>query len=194
MARKKDPLAAALAFLEQHGVDTSEIPKERDKYDYRHNDAAVVFASSPSHFLPGICKNCGKTFAVNKRFVGFCSEPCRREDWRKTTGLEWGAISTKDVWDGDPPMIITPQQMKNLEAIVDWFNKNRTSLSLVPPTEESEQEPEIEIRYHTVQIPIDQSEVLLEDEQNDLRTSLLDALSGEVPEQMLEEEDLFGFS
>lgn len=193
MVRKKDVMAEALAFLSTMGVDTSEIPTEVDKYDYKNNDAVALFANQPSLFTPNICKNCKKPFATNKRSaigspVGFCSDPCRREDWKRTTGLDWKAISTRDVWDGDPPLIITSQQLKNLEAIVEWFNKNRTILTLVPDPDIESDDPQVD-------------EILVEEtvedeglwEFHDFQTSPQPSLDAGVELQNWEEEDLFDF-
>lgn len=193
MARKKDIMAEALAFLSTMGVDTSEIPTETDKYDYKNEDAVVIFANQPSLFTPNICKNCKKPFATNKRSaigspVGFCSDICRREDWKRTTGLDWKAISTRDVWDGDPPLIITSQQLKNLESIVDWFNRNRKVLTLVPDQDTEQDNPQVD------EILVGE---IVEDEDlwefHDSHTSPQPLLDGEVEEQNQEEEDPFDF-
>lgn len=191
--KKKDVMDEVLAFLSSRGVDTKELPTESDKYDYRNNDAVVVFVNTPTHFKPGICKNCKKPFAVNKASVGFCSDICRREDWTKTTGLPWRAVSTNDVWNGDPPMIISPAQMKKLEAIVDWFNKNRTSLVLAPESESDNSDLEaldsLESLETLVPASVDSGTVY-----RDSHTSPQSEPFDEVLEQTLLEEDLFGFS
>lgn len=138
-------LADALAMLAANNVDTTEMSTIVET-DYRNNDAVTVFASWPEHFKPNICRNCGKTFAVNKKSVGFCGDLCRREDWRKTTGLDWNRISTHDVWDSDPPMIINPQQYENLRKIVAWFNRSQEALaSMIAQQKEQDRRQQAEL-------------------------------------------------
>lgn len=140
---KQDALFAQVAaFLATQGKEMPSVDSATDR-DYRSNDAVIVFAHHPAGFKPGICKNCGGVFATNRKSVGFCSDPCRREDWRKTTGLEWRAISTHDVWEGDPPLIISPEQFEKMRAIAAWFNTNRTMLDTLVE-KPSTQAPELE--------------------------------------------------
>jgi hypothetical protein len=125
-------LAAAAAFLKTQGIEAPDVSKTvesaRDR-DYRSDDAALIFAHYPAGFKPAICINCKKPFGTNRKAVGYCSDPCRREDWVKTTGIKWGSVSTHDVWNGEPPLVISPEQFEKLRAIADWFSKNRTLLS-----------------------------------------------------------------
>lgn len=136
-------LAAAAAFLATKNIEAPAVTQETldalGDRDYRSNDAVLLFAHHPPGFIPGKCHNCGAIYAVNRKSVGFCSDPCRREDWRKTTGLEWSAISTHDVWEGNPPHIISPAQLKKLAALAEWFNTNQIDLDTLV---EMESEPE----------------------------------------------------
>lgn len=161
-AQQEKALAEALAMLAANNIDVSEMPQAVET-DYRSNDAVAVFASWPDHFKPNVCRNCGKTFAVNKKSVGFCSDLCRREDWRKTTGLEWNRISTHDVWDGDPPMIITPSQYDNLKRIAEWFSRNQAEIEsrLAQETAQERQEREEQEYWETLTLsdPEDQTPI-----------------------------------
>lgn len=136
MARKTDfakLMEKAQALIAANGVDPDTVEKpDGPVTNYRNEDAVVVFVNHPPHFIPGKCKNCGRVFAANKRSVGFCSDSCRKEDWRKTMHIPWAAVSTKDVWDGDPPMIVTPDQLETLEKLARWFTENQTRLEIQP--------------------------------------------------------------
>jgi hypothetical protein len=126
--KKQDTVFSKVAeFLAAQGMQMPDVDTATDR-DYRSNDAVVIFAHHPAGFKPGICKECGKPYATNRKSVGFCSDPCRRDNWKKTTGLEWRAISTHDVWEGDPPLIISPEQFEKMRQIAAWFNTNRTVL------------------------------------------------------------------
>lgn len=197
---KKDPLAAAFALLKEAGVELKEKPII-GAHNYRNGDAVVVFANLPAHFRPGICKTCGKAFATNKPSVGFCTDICRREDWLKTTGVEWAAVSTHDVWNGDPPMIVTPTQLANLKRIAEWFNKNQKDLEItVEP--ESVQEPlapltevsqeDYSARVLGIRTPEPEPE-LWEDLPSDLPTTPHVSQSVATPVETSEVDDLFGF-
>lgn len=199
-AKKRENIFAAVnAFLAAQGQDTiKDLDKATDR-DYRNDDAVAIFAHNPAGFKPGVCKNCGKPFATNRRAVGFCDDPCRREDWKKTTGLEWRAVSVHDVWDGDPPLIISPEQFEKLRQLAAWFNTNRTTLdSLIErPTTEV---PDVEFLEagleETEDLPVDPQILVqalieeasseddeldfLQDQRDDLRTS---------PESSLDSED-----
>lgn len=141
--KKQDNLFAQVAkFLEAQGKETPNVDTATDR-DYRSADAVVLFVHYPGIFKPGVCKTCGGAYATNRKAVGFCSDPCRREDWQKTTGLPWRAISTHDVWDGDPPVIISPEQFEKLRQLAAWFNTNRTVLDNLVQRE-SEDVPELE--------------------------------------------------
>lgn len=140
---KQDKLFSQVAaFLAAQGKEMPSVDSATDR-DYRSDDAVLIFAHHPTGFKPGICKTCQRPFATNRKAVGFCSDPCRREDWRKTTGLEWRAISTHDVWNGDPPLIISPTQFEKMRQIAAWFNTNRTILDTLVERE-SEPVPELE--------------------------------------------------
>lgn len=162
---KKAALFADVAkFLQQVSPET-EIPTvdldSIEDRDYRSTDGIVLFAHYPANFKPGCCAECGAKYVVNRNAVGFCSDPCRRENWQKTTGVPWRAVSTNDVWDGNPPNIITADQIKKLAAIAEWFNTNRTVLDTLV---EKESEPE----------EFELFESSLEDSQSDLEDLLKD--------------------
>ena len=153
-------LAKMAAFLEAKNIEAPVVNQEvidsvNDR-DYGNSDAALLFAHHPPGFIPGKCKNCGAIYAVNRKSVGFCSDPCRREDWRKSTGLPWSAVSTRDVWDGAPPHVISPEQLKLLAGIADWFNTNRTILDTLAETGPESQEEEAEAN------PSDVPEILVQ--------------------------------
>lgn len=169
---KQDKLFAQVAaFLATQGKEMPSVDSATDR-DYRNDDAVLLFVHHPAGFKPGICKNCGRVFGVNKKAVGFCSDPCRREDWRKTTGLEWRAISTHDVWEGDPPLILKPEQFDRLRQLAEWFSTNRTVLDTLVE-KPSEQAPELEFLSEVESDPEDSedfdpqeiAELVLQDDQ-----------------------------
>ena len=143
MAKRKDPLAAAMAVLAKYDIkaDPLEIPEA----NYNHNNAVAMFAREPKYFVMGECGFCKEKFAHNQPIpagtrVGYCSDACRKKAFKQSTGLEWGRVLTgKEPWDGDPPMIITPEQLKNLEAVSEWFSRNRTTLVIQPEEQSSTQ-------------------------------------------------------
>src|SRR3546814_5924086 len=54
--------------------------------------------------------------------IGFCSDTCRRDNWKKTTGIPFSTVHTRgDIWNGNVPMVITADQYEALERIADWF-------------------------------------------------------------------------
>lgn len=181
-AKKQENLFAAVnAFLAAQGQETiKDLDKATDR-DYRSDDAVAIFVHNPAGFKPGICKNCDRPYATNRKSVGFCSDPCRREDWKKTTGLEWRAVSIHDIWEGDPPLIISPDQFEKLRQIAAWFNTNRKVLDtrIERPTTEV---PELEFLEagleETEDLPVDPQilvQALIEEsDENDESNSLQD--------------------
>jgi hypothetical protein len=202
-AKKQDNLFAAVnAFLASQGKDTIENLDAATDRDYRSDDAVTIFAHNPPGFKPGVCKNCKRPYGTNRKSVGFCSDPCRREDWKKTTGLEWRAVSVHDVWDGDPPLVISPDQFEKLRQIAEWFNTNRTTLNTLIE-KRSGAAPELEfLEEHleeTPDIPVDPQILVqalaeeatgfeadvsdyLEEESDQVRTTPESALDYEDPE------------
>lgn len=189
-------MAKVMALLQKHGVDTTQIKQpERAEHDYRHGDAVGVFVHTPKHFVPGICKECKKAFAHNRpirhgSIVGFCSDTCRRDNWKKTTGLPYSAVSTADVWNGDPPMIITAEQFQNLKNIVEWFTVHQATLELRQAPEISE-----ETKSPELQSPSEQAKQSSEipQGQDDVHTNPLFSLAMSGPEQTQDSSDLEDF-
>lgn len=143
--KQEAALAKAIAMLAENGVDTSNMKPVVDT-DYRSEHAVATVVHHPESFQVRRCRNCQKTFAHNHIIpfgsrVGFCSNLCAREDWKKTTGLDWNRISTRDPWDGDPPLIITPEQYENLGRIANWFNRNREALANAAVPQSTPAEP-----------------------------------------------------
>lgn len=152
MPKKGDLFAQIQALLEANSggeevtIDESAVETQSSRYA----DSPSVFVHYPAGFRPNVCKTCGRGFGTNRRAVGFCSDVCRKEDWRKTMLIPWSAISTNDPWYGEPPLIITPDQFDRLAAIAEWFNKNQGLLDTArqrwiaensPEPEEEEPEP-----------------------------------------------------
>lgn len=139
-------MANVLRLLEKHGklsADQAEEIKEAPKHDYRTADAVVVFAHQPKHFVPGICKECKRPFAHNRpiavgSLIGFCSDACRRDNWKKTTGVPYSAISTSDIWGKDVPLMIDANQFDALKKIAEWFTTHQAMLQIVEPQVENE--------------------------------------------------------
>lgn len=153
MSKKQDDiLANALAMLANNGVDTSGM-KTYVETDFRNTEAVAVFTHQPEIFEARRCRNCGKSFAHTQKIpfgtrVSFCSDSCRREDWRKTMYVDYDAVATGN-WDGDPPLIISPEQFAALERLADWFSKNRVVLEnavghTTAPVEQEVESPEEE--------------------------------------------------
>lgn len=131
--KREAALAKAIAMLAESGVDTSTMKATVDT-DFREEIAVATVVHHPEAFQVRRCKTCKRAFGHNHIIphgskVGFCSNLCAREDWVKSTGLAWNRISTRDPWDDDPPLIITPEQFENLRRLTDWFNRNREALA-----------------------------------------------------------------
>lgn len=131
-------------ILAKFNIETDE-PIEIPEANYNHTNAVAMFGKTPEHFVLGVCQECNQKFAHNQPIpagtrVGYCSDSCRKRAFEKNTGIKWESVITqrREPWDGDPPMIITPEQLKNLEAIADWFTKNRTTLEIQNPEPEPE--------------------------------------------------------
>lgn len=181
MARKsaiEKAMEAVMAQLAQGGVDTSAMSKTVDT-NYRNDDAVALSSHIITEFVPRVCRNCNKPFAVTSKIVGYCSTPCRVEDWEKRMGVPWGAISSNDPWHGDPPIIIKPEQFHNLEVLTDWFTQAKMQLLAEMKTEEQEQE----VFSVEVQQPEQVEEYI--DLENDPHTIPQFSLAPEEPVQTL---------
>ena len=129
LKQKQKLLADVAKYLAKQGVDAPDMASATDR-DYRSDTAVAVFARDPHGFVPQRCKYCERVFGTNSKIIGYCSDEHRRLDWEKTTGLAWDAVEINtDCWDGNPPLIISPEQFSSLKRLSDWFSTNRTSLS-----------------------------------------------------------------
>lgn len=128
----EDVLAQALALLAQNNVDTTGM-KDYVETNFRNDEAVATLAHQPSIFQHNKCRECGKPFANSQKIphgtrVAFCSSGCARDNWKRTTGLDYKRVSTHDVWDGDPPLIINPQQYEALRQITAWFSRSQAEI------------------------------------------------------------------
>lgn len=161
--RKKNAAQTVADILAKFNIQTDE-PLVIPEANYNSNNAVAMFAKVPEHFVQGKCMECNELFAHNQPIpagtrVGYCSDRCRKIAFKKSTGIEWGAVeSNREPWDGDPPMIITPEQLKNLEKIADWFSRNRTHLEIADPEPTELVEPQSDLEEN--QSPIDRGLVL----------------------------------
>lgn len=211
LTKEQKVMEMAAALIKQYGGDAKAVTEaEKPIHNWRNDDAVVELAKTPQKFVMRRCRNCGKPFGHNKpipvgELVGLCGDPCRREDWFKTTGLPYEILTTRDVWDGDPPMIIRPDQIEKLRALVEWFTKNETLL-LDRATETVAPEPE-KIRPSDLPVEIDQARIdkiqaeLFADEVDESAFQDQDeppsipefSLDHEEPSQMAEEVEVFEF-
>lgn len=125
-------LANALALLQANNVDTTGM-KDYVETNFRNTEAVATLAHQPEIFQHNQCRECGKPFAHSQKIphgtrVAFCSTGCARDNWKKTTGLDYKRISTRDVWEGDPPLIINPDQYEALRRITAWFSRNQVEI------------------------------------------------------------------
>lgn len=131
-SRLEKAMAKAMAQLQKMDVSTENVDTTATKpdTDYRPADAIAVLAHWPGGFVGRKCPECGNIFAANSKIIGFCSDPCRRENWAKTMGIPWNSVSTRrvDVWDGNPPMVISPEQFKKLQELARWVIQNENAL------------------------------------------------------------------
>ena len=170
MGRKPQSDAEKVAaILAKFNIKTDE-PVVVPQADYRHDDAAAVFVAMPNSFQGNKCLECKKPFAHNQRIkvgsrVGYCSDLCRAEDFKKRTGIEYGRIQTgKQPWDGDPPLIMKPEHFEWFRQLNDWFTRNRTLIEILetepspelPETSSEEELPDIEGPVESDQSPTDQ--------------------------------------
>jgi len=199
-------------ILAKFNIETDE-PIVVPEANYNHTNAVAMFGKTPEHFVLGVCQECNQKFAHNQPIpagtrVGYCSDSCRKRAFEKNTGIKWESVITqrREPWDGDPPMIITPEQLKNLEAIADWFTKNRTTLEIQNPEPESEL-PDLEdsFEYPRLILPeqaqadfdFDSSPLIYVQENQypeAAHTSPLPAPVALETEQMLSADDPFDFS
>lgn len=208
--RKKDGAAQIAAILAKFDIQTEKpvVPEQH----YQSDTATTVFSWVPSGFQANKCKECGRIFAHNQIIphgsrVGYCSDVCRRDSWKRSTGLDWFAVDTnREPWDGDPPLIINPEQFKRLEGIANWFIKNRTTLETLR-RESQPEEPEVyqaETEYYPTTHLVLQTDdpfgfddhVSYESEhqhQEVLQTSPEISQETSEPEQNPLEDDPFGF-
>lgn len=128
----EDVLASALALLQENNVDTSGM-KDYVETNFRNDEAVATLAHQPNIFQHNKCRECDRPFANSQKIphgtrVAFCSSGCARDNWRRTTGLDYKRISTHDVWDGDPPLIISPDQYEALRQITAWFSRSQEEI------------------------------------------------------------------
>jgi len=186
-------MATLMAMAADSGVEIDESELNIPRHNYRSSDAVVVFANLPAHFKPGTCKECGRTFAVNMKSVGYCSDPCRDENWRRTTGLSPNVVKIHDVWHGDPPMIVTPDQYDKLKAIADWFTKVESTLQVVQTESEYQEDlPDTQTELLEALTRAQEQEVSLLSQPTDaFQTSPVASLDLSEPEQMFLEVEPF---
>jgi hypothetical protein len=189
-------MATLMAMVADSGVEIDESELNIPRHNYRSSDAVVVFAHLPAHFKPGKCKECGRTFAVNMKSVGYCSDPCRDENWRRTTGLSPNVVKIHDVWHGDPPMIVTPDQYDKLKAIADWFTKVESELQVVQTepieTEDLRDSSDIQVELLEASTHVQEQEASLFSQPTDaFQTSPVASLDLSEPEQMFLEVEPF---
>ena len=141
MSRKRQSDADKVAaILAKFNIEAEvEVPEA----NYNHTNAVAMFSKVPQHFVMGECLECKEKFAHNQPIpagtrVGYCSDSCRRRAFEKNTGVPWNSVvmPRREPWDGDPPLIITPEQLRNLRNIADWFTRNQTSLVIQNQTPE----------------------------------------------------------
>lgn len=198
-------------ILAKFNIETDE-PVEIPEANYNHTNAVAMFGKTPEHFVLGVCRGCGLEFAHNQPIpagtrVGYCSDGCRKRAFEKDTGIKWEAVVSprREPWDGDPPMIVTPEQLKNLEAIADWFTKNRTTLEIQNPEPEPEL-PDLEDSFEypklilpeqaLAELDFDSSPLIYEQENQYPVAVHTNPLPEPVPatsEQTLSEDDPFDF-
>lgn len=128
----EDVLANALALLAANNVDTTGM-KDYVETNFRNTEAVATLAHQPEIFQHNKCRECGRPFAHSQKIphgtrVAFCSTPCARDNWKRTTGIEYSRISTRDVWEGDPPLIINPDQYEALRRITAWFSRSQAEI------------------------------------------------------------------
>lgn len=142
MARKKSDAETVAAILAKFNIQTDE-PIDVPETNYNHRNAVAMFGKVPQYFVLGECRQCKESFAHNQPIpagtrVGYCSDACRKKAFEADTAIKWEAVVSprREPWDGDPPMIITPEQLRNLRNIADWFTRNQTNLEIQSPEPE----------------------------------------------------------
>lgn len=207
---KKNAAQQIADILAKFEIETKEpvVPVQ----NYQSDTAVAVYSWAPAHFQPNRCGNCKKVFAHNQIIphgsrVGYCSDPCRRESWKKSTGLDWFVVDARrEPWDGDPPLIISPEQFTRLEAIHKWFEQNRTLLQTLRQEELQEQEEDYpeEIVFDPIprQLPQEEDPFGFDDpvvsesfhqHQEDFPTSPAVSLEPQDHQQKILVDDPFGF-
>lgn len=207
MARKRQSDADKVAaILAKFNIQTDE-PVEVPEANYNHTNAVAMFGKVPQYFVLGECQHCKEKFAHNQPIpagtrVGYCSDRCRKLAFEKNTGIKWGTVvSNREPWDGDPPMIITPEQLRNLRNIADWFTRNQTSLEIQDhdPVEElddledfpstTDQQDQQQYSGSALALAYEQASQRLEAALTNPPTSLYSSML----EQMFPEDDPFDF-
>jgi len=195
LSKAAKTMQMAAALIKQYGGDAQAVKAveeaEQPLRHWRNDDAVVELAKTPKRFIMRRCRNCGMPFGHNKPIpvgdlVGLCSDPCRREDWFKTTGLPYSALSISDPWDGDPPMIIRPDQIENLRALAEWFTTNETLLQ----ERATEPEPDpMDVRSLPVVEDVNSPGIVVGDFSGLESTSQDQDASQTIPDFSLDDED-----
>lgn len=142
MARKKksaeEKAAAALAKLMNIKAPTPEETIQRA----REEEAILAYADNPTLFSKVKCKRCSTVFAVNRKHVAYCSDPCREKALRdlgitRDPSLAPRGIEDKDyVWRvywGNEPLIVPGEVVQQ----IDEYNlRSSEAEKLIVPTTE----------------------------------------------------------
>jgi hypothetical protein len=97
--------------------------------------------------------------------------------------IPYDAVSvSKDIWNGDPPLIISPAQFKKLRELAEWVNRNLATLEnaagrvIVEEPEAPEYQWDLPTPTHTQESPVESAPAFdplgeTSTDQNDSHTS-----------------------
>lgn len=146
---KRETTAAKMAKLLglEHKVPEKLKPQTEKKKNYgfvpvnedelQHFRAAqglYYFFQAPELFTAKICKHCGESFLVSRKFVAFCSYTCIEKDlesigikWRKGQDFEALALDP-EVYAGNEPIWV--RNLDRIQDLLDSLDAERAKATL----------------------------------------------------------------
>lgn len=109
----------------KHPVDIGVT--EEEIQDFRAAQGLVYFLQAPELFSFRVCKHCGASFFVSRKYVAFCSYTCIRASlneigiaWTKGNDIE-ALVNDPQVYEGNEPIWV--RNVDRIRAIIDSVPK-----------------------------------------------------------------------
>lgn len=98
---------------------TSEVAvDENEVQSFRAAQGIIYFLQAPELFTQKVCKHCGESFLVSRKFVGYCSYTCIRKSLEEV-GVQWAKGDDLEALARDPQVYQgnEPIWIKNIDKL-----------------------------------------------------------------------------